>query len=176
MRIFAQENALFIFSHNGMNRFLRNSILGLSIALLFPFSLQSKPKDCLILHLKSGSYMIFPLKDLPRITVDNDFFTISSKVFDIENVSKYTFGDSEATGIDELKALSSDGFSMDEAGRVWLASASDDTDIKVYNIEGKQCFVPVSKISSGVCLDFSYLPTGTYLIAVGSETLKLTKK
>ncbi|MGM9692028.1 MAG: hypothetical protein ACI3X6_02355 [Alloprevotella sp.] len=117
-----------------MNRFLRNSILGLSIALLFPFTLQSKPKDCLILHLKSGSCMIFPLKDLPRITVDNDFFTISSKVFDIENVSKYTFGDSEATGIDELKALSPDGFSMDEAGRVWLASASDDTDVKVYNI------------------------------------------
>jgi|GEM_PF-4247991 len=145
--------------------------------ILFSSKIHAISNDCLILHLKDGDKIVFKFQEnLPKISFDGEFITISSKTIDITNVIKYTFGDSEDTGIHELLNNGASEIKIDKNGGVTINSKSKKTDIKIYNVDGKLYAIDIKPISTGYYIDFSNHPSGVYIIKINDVNFKITKR
>lgn len=158
------------------NKFFTKALLALFL-FLFSNILYAKPNDCLILHLKNGTKVVCNFSEtLPKIYFDREFITISSNIFDITNVLKYTFGDSESTSIHDLLNNGAPAIKIDKNGGVTINSKSKKTDIKIYNVDGKLYATDIKPISTGYYIDFSNHPSGVYIIKIDDVNFKITKR
>lgn len=154
---------------------LRTSLL-LCMLVVGSFFLSAAERDCLLLRLKSGEYVVFMLEDDPQIFVTNSGLEIGLRSFDLSDLQNYTFGDSEnlPEGLSDFivnePAMLRDG--------VLIVKLKDNSNVvRIFTPVGQeinQC--PSIQQDDKMMIDINGLPTGVYLINIGTETLKITKR
>lgn len=154
---------------------LRTSLL-LCMLVLGGSLLSAAERDCILLRLKSGEYAVFMLEDDPQIFVTNSGLEIGLRSFNLSDLQNYTFGDSEnlPEGLSDFivnePAMLRDG--------VLIVKLKDKSNfLRIFTPTGqeiKQC--PTIRQDDKVMIDINSLPTGVYLINIGAETLKISKR
>lgn len=142
----------------------------------FAMPIVAEPRDCIIVHLQGGGYIVFPLEQQPRIVFDGQVVTIGTEHYQVSNIRKYTIGDSESTGI---------------------VGAGEKDGIGSYTFDGEQLVVRLSDAGkpvrlcnmAGIQIPFRHQPTSegllyvqfpprhgeVYLLTIGSETFKIMR-
>lgn len=133
------------------------------IALLYSFIyLNAVNASHLVLFLSSGTSVALPLTDKPKILFEGSVMTVGNENYQIDNVRKWMVGDPEAIEIDDAIIVI-----LKEKG----------APIKVFNSAGVEFPVSVQVDAKGkVQCNLNGLPRGVYVIQVGKETIKVTKR
>lgn len=143
----------------------------LATCLLLPNSMLAEGEQCLVVFLKSGTKVMLPVSDEPKITFDGTVMRVGNGDYQIENVQKWMVGEPELLGIENATDKESIAY------RDGLLTISDSADIHVYNAAGVEQPVKVKMQDMGIrTADLSALPAGVYMIKAGKETLKIQKR
>lgn len=142
-------------------------IIAMSIALSgFAF-------DSVILWLKSGTRIIIPFSDKPKISFADNNITINNRTFDFNQVSKYTIG-----GTSSVELINADGknIALDENGDIIIQDESGIADVSVYDIDGIQYNCEITSLSNGYAkIALASLAPQIYIIKVGTNSFKIQK-
>ena len=144
----------------------------LCLSLLLPVLGYSQTH--LVLTLKSGQNVSIELTEMPKITFDEGIMAIGTENFLVSNVSKYTF-DNGSVGIEiESNDL---GIDLRHAAEGYITLGNSDSKaVVIYNISGVQMPIKITAKENRTKLDFSALPSGTYIMSVGNEHIKIQKR
>lgn len=148
-----------------MRRYLLSIIL-----LLLATNLFAGGEQNLVVLLKSGTRIVLPVSEQPKITFDGTVMRVGDGDYQIGNVRKWMVGDPEQLSVDDVKANSTIAY------KEGVLTVSSGTDIRVYNAAGVE--MPISVRSDGngrLHIDLSALPQDVYVVKVDNETLKLRK-
>lgn len=148
----------------------------LLLALLLAIPLAARERDCLLVHFASGSYVVFPLTSMPQITFDDGVMQIASDRYQVSDVRRYTFGDSENTGISDVTADSGvSSFSRD--GRfIRIALKDPSQPLRLYSLSGVELVNGLKPDADGVVtIDMSRLGADGCLLSIGGETIKIRR-
>ena len=151
-------------------------ILFICIMMACALGLSARPNDCMIVHMKDGSYAVFLMEKSPRITFEGQVVTVSDEHWQISNVRKYTIGDSETTGIMNVgKSKGINGYSVNE-GQITVRLADKAQKVRLYTLSGMELPLGGKTDANGV-LRLSLPKTGdeVFLLNIGNETLKIRR-
>lgn len=131
--------------------------------------------DCLLVHLKNGQTMAFPIEKSPQITFEDGVLIISTERFQIKNVAKYTFVDSESLDVEDVKSANTISFMSDgDILKIRLKDVS--LPIKMYTISGMEIAISKDLDEKGLLsINMASLREPVYLIKIGDETIKIRK-
>lgn len=129
----------------------------------------------LVIHFKTGSSAIFPIERQPKITFDNGIVAIDTELYQISNISKYTFNDSDHSNIE---AVDKDGNIVKiEKGAIYFKADKSGIPIKLFEVNGIEHPVNIKDADNGIIkIDLSGLDKKVYMLKIGSETIKIKKK
>lgn len=152
---------------------MRDKIYLLLISLLFfPKALIAAPRDCMSIHLQSGANLVFMLEDEPQIFFTENGFEIGLHSLQLSEVVKYTFEDSEHLPEGLSETIESDIKIRD--GIVVIGTKHANDKVRLYNSLGQEIsYLPIYSGETSAVIDLNQLPTGVYLLNIGSETLKI---
>lgn len=144
-----------------------------SITLMAP----AAERDCLMVHMASGSWVAFQLSETPMITFDGGIVTIATGRYQISDVRKYTFTNF-ATSISDTgnNATNACGYSPD--GRFFYVRLKDaGMPVKLHTTGGIEVPTDLKPDAEGtVRVDMTRLGHDIYLLTVGNETIKIRRK
>lgn len=131
----------------------------------------------LVVWLKSGEKVHYQLTDEPKTTFADGKLLINSSTvsvsYDLPKVIRYTY-EGEMTKIDAPKTGRT-GFRQNDEGMI-LDFIPAGTKISVYNTQGILIQSLTADGSAETPLSFRAQPSGVYIINVGDQSLKFTKK
>lgn len=131
------------------------------------------------LHIiqKSGNHISIPIADQPKIVFESGVMYVGNETFLVSNVSKYLVGTEEI--LLAVKEVAQDGLRIDANdaanGNVQIENYKGET-IKVYGTNGLEMPYRVKVSGTSVMVNYSALPTGTYILSVGKENIKIQKR
>lgn len=147
-----------------------------NILLVCATFLSARPHDCIIVHMKGGSYAVFPIDKNPRIAFEGKVVSISDERWQISNVQKYTIGDSEETGIIEMGGSKNvKGYSLKD-GQVVVRLMDKTKHVRLYTLSGIE--IPISNkpdANGYLRVKFPSNGDGVFLLNIDGETLKIRK-
>lgn len=140
------------------------------ICLLMTNSMFAEGEQNLVVLLKSGTQIVLPISEQPKITFDGTVMRVGDGDYQIGNVRKWMIGDPEQLSVDDVEANSTIAY---KGGVLTVNSGAD---IHVYNTAGVEMPINARSDSSGhLHIDLSTWPQDVYVVKVGSETLKIRK-
>jgi hypothetical protein len=127
-------------------------------------------------YLKNGDVVTFSISDLPKITFDDGVMTVGTELFQVSNVSKYTIG----TETDDVISIDAGDLKVDARraldGYVTISNLGKQ-EIKLFDLSGKEIqFKMKNENENDVVIDFNDHSAGTYILNIGTESIKLLKK
>lgn len=126
----------------------------------------------MLIHFTNGSKLMLPIANEPKIIFDGNVITIMTERYQLSNISKYTFEDSETV---DIKNPTSKEYSYSKNGNhVTIRLASANTKVKLFTISGLQ--LPVKKTDDILSIDLDNYSDNILLLQVGYETIKITRK
>ena len=116
---------------------------------------------------------MLPIANEPKILFNGNVVTIMTERYQLSNISKYTFEDSETV---DIKNPTSKEYSYSKNGNnVTIRLASANTKVKLFTISGLQ--LPVQKSDDNILsIDLDNYSDNILLLQVGNETIKITRK
>lgn len=131
----------------------------------------------LVLWLKNGQKVYFELNEEPHTTFENGLLVITTNTMRAEyqrsNVLRYTYEGDQT----DIESTSFNGFGFKQNGNdIYMYGLTQGTVANLYNING--VLLETQKTSGLDKLHFSLhnLPSGTYIINVGDQSLKFIKR
>lgn len=151
----------------------KNIRLGV-LCLSFMLPVLGYSQTHLVLTLKSGQSVSIELTEMPKITFEEGVMAIGTENFLVSNVSKYTF-DNGSVGIEiESNDL---GIDLRHAAEGYITLGnSNSKPVVLYDLRGVQMPIKTTAEENRTKLDFSALPSGTYIMSVGNEHIKIQKR
>ena len=123
----------------------------------------------------ASGIVIVSMKEHPKISFENQMFSIGTDQYQILNISKYTFGN-YAQNIDNEKFASNRLLSSKD-GHVYVQMSNPKSFIKICTIDGIILDVNVSIYEDNIAdIDLSNYPVGVYLLSIDGETLKIQRR
>ncbi len=159
-----------------MNTKLRKRKYAFLLALLFLLPMHAAERDCMIVHLQSGDNVVFLLKDSPQIFFTENGAEINLHTYQLSEIKKFTFGDSEhlPEGLSDLIAY--EPVSIHD-GKLFVNMQESDTRLCIYTIAGQEMRLQnITRTDHKAVVDISGLPAGVYVLGIGSESIKFVKR
>lgn len=145
-------------------------------ALLFLLPLCAAERDCLIVHLQSGDNVVFLLKDSPQIFFTENGAEINLHTYQLSEIKKYTFGDSEHLPEGLSDQIAHELVAMYD-GKLFVNMQKGDTRLCIYTIAGQEMRLQnITRTYNKAVVDISGLPAGVYVLGIGSESVKFVKR
>ena len=127
---------------------------------LFPNSCMASTH--LVLFLTSGSRVTIPATEQPKISFEGSMITVGGICYQLDNVQKWMVGDPETVGIENV---------------IIITPKKKNAQVRVYNAAGVEVAARrVVEKDGRLQFDLRGLPAGVYVIQIGNETLKVTKR
>lgn len=151
-------------------------ILFLYIILLGSLNLSAQSNNCITVHMKDGSFAVFPVEKRPCITFEGQTVTISDNHWQISNVRKYTIEDSATTGIVNLgQSKSVNGYAINK-GEITIRLADKTQKVRLYTLSGIEIRSVGKTDANGVMrLTLPSTDDDVFLLNIGNETLKIRR-
>lgn len=139
-------------------------------------SAQAENSKNLFIYMKTGNVIAVSTTDSPKISFDDGIMTIGNEQFNLGNVSKYTIGNE----VDKVSVILHDELKIDTRhvgeGYVTISNCNA-KEVGMFDLSGKPIQFSISQeTDSSFTIDFNEQSTGTYLLNIGTETIKLFKK
>lgn len=151
---------MFFIQINGLNRSWTSKVLIELFFLLCPMT--SFASTHLVLFLTSGSCITIPITEQPKISFEGSIITVESISYQMDNVQKWMVGDPETVGIENV---------------IIITPKKKNAQARVYNAAGVEVAARrVVEKDGRLQFDLRGLPAGVYVIQIGNETLKVTKR
>lgn len=151
---------------------MKKFLLAAAMTCICSYSTKAIPRDCMLIHFTNGSKLMLPIANEPKIIFDGNVITIMTERYQLSNISKYTFEDSETV---DIKNPTSKEYSYSKNGNhVTIRLASANTKVKLFTISGLQ--LPVKKTDDILSIDLDNYSDNILLLQVGYETIKITRK
>ena len=151
---------------------IRNCFL-IIFVFLFSSGVMAGKRDCLFLHLKSGGNLVFLLEEEPQIRFTENGFEIGLHSFQILEVVKYTFEDSEHLP-EGTEGIIVESYVTVRNGIVMIKTKHGQDHVRLFTPTGQEIVnQPVYYSADNMIIDMNNLPSGVYLLNIGSETLKI---
>lgn len=152
---------------------MKKLLLAVAMACIYSYSAKAIPRDCMLIHFTNGSKLMLPIANEPKILFNGNVVTIMTERYQLSNISKYTFEDSETV---DIKNSTSKEYSYSKNGNnVTIRLASANTKVKLFTISGLQ--LPVQKSDDNILsIDLDNYSDNILLLQVGNETIKITRK
>lgn len=152
---------------------MKNLLLAVIMGCICSYSAKAITRDCMLLHFINGSKLLLPVAQEPKILFNGNVITIQTEQYQLSNISKYTFEDSETV---DIKNPTSKKYSYSQNdNHVTVKLASSDMNVKLFTISGLQ--LPVNKLDGQILsIDLSKYREKVLLLQVGNETIKITRK
>ena len=116
----------------------------------------------LVVFMKSGTKICIPIVELPKITFDGTVMRIGDGDYQLDYVQKWMIGDPETVGIEDV---------------ITITPKEKGVQAKLFNAAGIEMPVALKTNANGQLLfDLRSLPQGVYVIQIGKETLKVTRR
>lgn len=133
------------------------------LCLLFASSMYAEANEkSLLILLKSNIRISIPITEQPKITFDGTIMSVGESDYQIDNVQKWMVVAQEAVGIEDV---------------IVITPQEKGAKAKVYNAAGVEMPVSVQLDSNGrIQCDLRTLTAGVYVIQIGKETIKVTKR
>lgn len=126
---------------------------------------------------KTGNHISIPIANQPKIVFESGVMYVGNETFLASNVSKYLVGTDEI--LLTVKDVAKDGLRIDANdaanGKVQIENYQGQP-IKMYDTSGMEIPCKMAESGTSVILDYSSLPTGTYVLSVGKENIKIQKR
>lgn len=151
-------------------------ILFIYIILLCSLSLFAQENRCITVHMKDGSFAVFPIEKRPRITFEGQVVTISDEHWQISNVQKYTIEDSETTGIINVgQSKGVNGYAVNKE-EITIRLDNKTHEVKLYTLSGIEIPSVGKPDENGVLrLSLPQIGENVFLLNIGKETLKIRR-
>lgn len=152
------------------------------ILLLLPFltivTLANEPITQLVIWAKDGTNVAYALAEKPKVTFTKTDLVITSNGIEVnyalENLARFTYGNSSITGIVDLKNGET-SFKID--GELLLfPSLKANSTIAIYSTNGTLVFKQTVRKDGEYSLPISNLNTGVYMVTVNGLTYKIVKR
>lgn len=142
-----------------------NRILFIGFVMMFSRVLNpicATASSHLVLFLTTGTRVSIPVSEQPKISFEDNVIVVGGVSYQMDNVQKWMVGDPEKVGIEDV---------------ITVTPKIKGTKAKVFNTAGVEVPAGVKADSNGrLQVDLKGLPTGVYVIQVGTESLKVTKR
>lgn len=125
------------------------------------------------LYLKSGSKVVLPLEDSPIIEFDNGSVKIGNTTYQISDIQKYTFSDN--LGISDID-IENRIINVGDDGFMNISKINDAGIVKIYDIKGIEINCDKSIVGDNLLINIVDLLPGNYILVIGTESIKFTKK
>lgn len=140
------------------------------LLLLLPLSTVAGT-DCVVVKYLDGKQIVIPMADAAEISFRGGAMLIGSREFDMNQLSRYEFSDTESAGIDEIEG-DINGYIIDQTGRITLPDDVDPQNVHIYTLGGFDCPIRIQ----GQTVDFTTLEASIYLVKIGGNSFKLLKR
>lgn len=152
---------------------MKKLLVAVAMACICSYSAKAVPRDCMLIHFTNGSKLMLPIANESKILFNGNVVTIMTERYQLSNISKYTFEDSETV---DIKNPTSKEYSYSKNGNnITIRLASANTKVKLFTISGLQ--LPVQKSDDNILsIDLDNYSDNILLLQVGNETIKITRK
>ena len=152
---------------------------GILIIFVLCLGLVAKAEMQLVVWAKDGSKVAFALNEEPKVTFNENSLMINSNTvsvsYQLEDMAKFTYEDSEAQGIRNLENDKASSFKFD--GEMLLfPSLKTGSKVAIHNLGGVLVFSRTIEAAGDYSFSLSHLDKGVYLVSVDGLTYKIVKK
>ena len=145
--------------------------------LCFGLSLQAETN--LVVWKKDGSKVAFALTEKPIVTFSETSLMINSATvsvsYDLEDMAKFTYEDSESQGIRNIENDKESSFKFD--GEMLLfPSLKAGSKVAIHNLGVDLFFTRIIEVAGDYSFPISHLDKGVYVVSVDGLTYKIVKK
>ena len=149
------------------------------ILFLLCFGLTLKAETNLVVWKKDGSKVAFALTEKPIVTFSETSLMINSTTvsvnYDLEDMAKFTYEDSESQGIKNIENDKESSFKFD--GEMLLfPSLKAGSKVAIHNLGGVLVFSRVIEAAGDYSFPISHLDKGVYVVSVDGLTYKIVKR
>lgn len=161
---------------------MKRLLLSLLIVLTAtPSALRAaNPVSTLLVLTKDNAVHQFYLVDKPLVNFEGTNLVITSDkamaTFAISDVIRFTYQQTDPTGINELRAEDEPTVNYSQDGTLTVSQLLAGTSVMVYTLDGRLVEQLQAHRSGTYRLSLSSLPFGVYLVKAGTTTYKITKR
>ena len=151
----------------------------LLILFLLSFGLSIQAEINLYVWKKDGSKVAFALSEEPKVTFSENSLMINSTTvtvsYDLEDMAKFTYEDSESQGIRNIENDKESSFKFD--GEMLLfPSLKVGSKVAIHNLGGVLVFSRTIEAAGDYSFPLSHFDKGVYMVTVNGLTYKIVKK
>lgn len=141
----------------------QNRLIILFLCSIIPCFLYAENEEqSLVILMKSGTRISIPITEQPKIVFEENVITVGGISYQLENVQKWLVGDPETVGIEDI---------------VTVTPHEKGAQAKVFNAAGVEMPAEIKTDQQGrLQCNLKKLPSGVYVIQVGKETFKVSRK
>ena len=146
---------------------------------LLCFGLTLKAETNLVVWKKDGSKVAFALTEKPIVTFSETSLMINSATvsvtYDLEDMAKFTYEDSESQSIRNIENDKESSFKFD--GEMLLfSSLKAGSKVAIHNLGGVLVFSRTIEVAGDYSFPISHLDKGVYVVSVDGLTYKIVKR
>ncbi|MBP3774376.1 MAG: hypothetical protein ILA34_03380 [Bacteroidaceae bacterium] len=137
----------------------------------------AQERNSLIVQFTSGERMAFSVSEKPQVTFDGPVMRISTHQFQLQNVSKYTFGDSLSTGISPAAQPAPARIRYAADGHtIHVTPAQKGQPVRIFSTDGRELSPVLHADHAGsYTIDLTRWKQQVLLLQVGQETIKIRR-
>ncbi len=141
-------------------------------------SLAHAESNALIITLTSGNKVSYPVTDQLTINVADGKFTIESAnvTYAFNDIKKYTFEGSSGITAVKPNATTVTAYPNPVADVLTVTFGDTNAKIEVIGLNGAAVIAPTLYANGSAQVDLQGLPSGTYILKIGNETIKILKR
>lgn len=152
---------------------------GILIFFALCLGLVVKAEMQLVVWAKDGSKVAFALSEEPKVTFNENSLMINSNTvsvsYNLQDMAKFTYEDSEGQGIKNLENDKSSSFKFD--GEMLLfPSLKAGSSVFIHSLNGSLVFSRIIETAGEYSFPLSQLGAGVYMVTVDGLTYKIVKK
>lgn len=155
---------------------MKKSILILSMLCL---GLSAKAEMQLVVWSKDGGKVAFALSEEPKVTFNENSLMINSNTvsvsYQLEDMAKFTYEDSEAQGIRNLENDKASSFKYDGEMLIF-PSLKTGSSVFIHSLNGSLVFSRTIETAGEYSFPLSQLGAGVYMVTVDGLTYKIVRK
>ena len=151
----------------------------LLILFLLSFGLSIQAEINLYVWKKDGSKVAFALSEEPKVTFSENSLMINSTTvtvsYDLEDMAKFTYEDSESQGIRNIENDKESSFKFDGEMLLFL-SLKAGSKVAIHNLGGVLVFSRTIDAAGDYSFPLIHLDKGVYVVSVDGLTYKIVKR
>lgn len=140
----------------------------LFIFAFFALCVKAEGNRTLFIHLKTGDVVAVQFDNAVKTTFADGIVSVGNEQYQFANISKFTYGN----GSDGIAEVKGDGIKMGDHH----IKVKTDKAVRLFSVDGKELAVSVKRANGVSDISVDGLPVGVYLLQIGTETIKFTKR